>query len=390
MRILLAVAALAALVVAPARAQVVGEQRLAVRLVTWGPEPVALADARAVVAATDGYIRANSFGRTWLNADVAGWLRALPARPAGCDTQGIDAAVRRAEPGLAAYPRVAYLLPPIDCPWGGAYFPPGVWMLGRITVELLAHELGHNYGVTEEGPAWVCAAGSCEVESYGDPFSVMGHGSGHFGAYEKYVFGWIERVRAGASGRVTIARIDVASDRPHALHVLAGGEEYWLEVRPETPGLVVHGGPALVDPAARSRFPQRNLLLAAGVPRFAVPGAFEVSVAAQGAEEATLDLRWTDRTRPSRPRLTVAGRGRLVTLRFPATDAGSGIASYELAVDGRRRARLETVQELGRTLGGRDPELELRLAPGRRRVSVVAVDRAGNRSPAAVRTVRVR
>jgi hypothetical protein len=299
MRILLAVAALAALVAAPARAQVVGEQRLAVRLVTWGPESVALADARAVVAETDAYIRANSFGRTWLSADVAGWLHALPARPASCDTQGIDAAVRRAEPGLAAYPRVAYLLPQIDCPWGGAYFPPGVWMLGRITVELLAHELGHNYGVTEEGPAWVCAGGSCEVESYADPFSVMGHGSGHFGAYEKYVFGWID-------------------------------------------------------------------------------------------EGATLDFRWTDRTRPSRPRLAVAGRGRVVTLRFPAADAGSGVAAYDVSVDGRRRARLETVQELGRVLGGRDPELELRLAPGRRRIAVVAVDRAGNRSPAATRVVRVR
>ena len=48
------------------------------------------------------------------------------------------------------------------------------------------------------------------------------------------------------------------------------------------------------------------------------------------------------------------------------------------------------LEELGRALGGRDPELELRLAPGTRRIAVVAVDRAGNRSTAATRRVRVR
>ena len=171
--VLLAVATLTELLPGTAHADVVGEQRLAVRLVTWGPEPVTLADARTAVAETDAFIRANSFGRTWLNADVAGWLHALPAQPV-CDTQAIDAAVKVVEPGLSGYPRVAYLLPRIDCPWGGAYFPPGVWMLGEITKNLLAHELGHNYGVTEEGPAWVCDGG-CHAQNYADPYSVLGN-----------------------------------------------------------------------------------------------------------------------------------------------------------------------------------------------------------------------
>ena len=219
----------------------------------------------------------------------------------------------------------------------------------------------------------------------------MGHGSGHFNAYEKYVFGWIDRVRPGPrGGDVTIARIDVASTRPHALYVLAGAEEYWVEYRPESAGPVVHAGSSLVDPAARSRYPRKNLLLPAGGSRFAVPGAFEVMLDARpGATEARLAFRWTDRTRPERPRLTLTRSGRTLLLRFPATDRGSGVDAFEVAVDGRRRARIVTVQELGRTLGGRDPELALRVRRGVHRVSVVAIDRAGNRSAAASRTVRV-
>jgi RNA polymerase sigma factor (sigma-70 family) len=147
MRILLALAALAMLLAALARADVLGERRLAVRLVTWGPEPVTLADAQEAVAETDAFIRANSFGKTWLSADVAGWT-----------------------------------------------------------------------------------------------------------------FGWIDRAGPDLSdGDVTIARIDLPSAGPHALYVLAGAEEYWIEYRPESTSPVVHAGPSLIDPAARSRFPQKNL-----------------------------------------------------------------------------------------------------------------------------------
>jgi hypothetical protein len=69
----------------------------------------------------------------------------------------------------------------------------------------------------------------------------MGYGSGHFNSYEKYTFGWIERAGPGfRDGEVEIARIDVSSARPHALDVLAGAEEYWVEYRPKSAAPVVH------------------------------------------------------------------------------------------------------------------------------------------------------
>jgi hypothetical protein len=49
-------------------------------------------------------------------------------------------------------------------------------------------------------------------------------------------------------------------------------------------------------------------------------------------EQATLRFRWTDGTRPSRPRLDAITSGRWVTLTFPATDTGSGVDRYEVSV----------------------------------------------------------
>ena len=148
----------------------------------------------------------------------------------------------------------------MDCPWGGAYYPPGVWMLGKISKDLFAHELGHNYGVREEGPAWICGA-RCRAENYASPYSVMGHGSGHFNAFEKWRFGWISREGpALVNGEYRIARIDRPSELPHALYVVSGADEYWIEYRPEVPWPVVHAG-ANDARATPSRFPQRNLLL---------------------------------------------------------------------------------------------------------------------------------
>ena len=62
-----------------------------------------------------------------------------------------------------------------------------------------------------------------------------------------------------------------------------------------------------------------------------------------------------------------------------------------MRLDGRLRRTVPTVRSLGSLLGTVDPETVVsRVGPGRHRVSVVAVDRAGNRSLAATREFRVR
>jgi hypothetical protein len=392
--LLAAVLAAALALLAPAasaqlEAGVAGEQRILLVLVTWGPEPLSVAEARAAAAETEDYVREASFGRASLSVDVRGWAHVLPRRPNGCDVGGIHGAVQAAL-DLTGYDLVGYLLPRIDCPWTGAYYPPGVWMLDEISKNLFAHELGHNWGVREEGAAWICG-GRCRAQNYASPYSVMGHGSGHFNAFEKWRYGWIERVGPGlASGEYEIARIDRASAKPHALYLLAGPNEYWIEYRPEASWPVVHAGASTVR-VSPSRFPQRNLLLA-GVRsnRFAVAGAFEVVMTRAGADGATLRLRWTDRTRPARPRLVATVARRVVTLRFPATDTGSGVERYELTIGSVGRLTLPTSQLVGRELTAVDASHIARLPRGAHRVTVTAVDRAGNRSRPASVSVRVR
>lgn len=373
---------------APSQQAPVGVQRIAVVLATWGPRPVTVEEARAAIAETDAFIRAASFGRTSLDVELIGWVDALPARPVGCNTSEIHSTIQRSV-DLGGYDLGAYVLPRIDCPWIGAFPPPGVWMLGEISMRLFAHELGHNYGIREEGPAWRCSAG-CRAENYESPYSVMGHGSGHFSAYEKFKAGWIEHSGVPPrSGDYAIARIDRQSSLPHALYVLTANDEHWIEYRPEVDWPVVYAGPSGL-PGARSRYPGRNLLLESARGRtFSVPGAFSVELAAADGERATFRFRWTDRTGPSRPRVQTRVRGRSVTLRFAADDVGSGVERFELRIDGRLRGSVRTTEVVRREVLSRDPALTVRVGRGMHGLVAVAVDRAGNRSPRAVQRLRI-
>ena len=398
----------------PAPAAVLGEQRVLIVLATWGPEPYSQATARAALDEAAAYMRSVSFGRTWIVGEVTPWLRPLTARPA-CELQRISDAALAAARALgydtARYTTLGIAVPRIDCFWTGAYFPPGIWMNGEMNRHLIAHELGHTYGVSEEGPAWVCTPG-CHSEPYGNPFSVMGHGLSDFGAWEKVEFGWIDRARvavAERAGSFRLGAIDRPSGDPYALRVFAGGDEYWFEYRspsplwaygaPEaSPGLVVYGGSNGLGEAGR--FPGRNYVIADPVRRgrpsvrtgetFAVPGAFAVTVASTRAEGVDLRFRWADRARPAPPRaLRSLRRGRRLLVRWRrGAERGSGIAAHEISVDGRRPTRVAAARSAAGFLVRNDDRATLQVPSGRHRLSVVAVDRAGNRSRPARLIVR--
>src|SRR5262245_13733852 len=150
---------------AGASAATLGEQRVLLMLTTWGPEPFAPAAVRAELDEAGAYVRRSSFGKTWLVGEVTPWLHALNARPR-CDTNAISAAAQAAAAGagyqLGRYTTLGIVLPRVDaCPWGGSYYPPGIWLNGFDDREVIVHELGHTYGVPEEGFAWTCAPGRC-------------------------------------------------------------------------------------------------------------------------------------------------------------------------------------------------------------------------------------
>ena len=65
--------------------------------------------------------------------------------------QSAQSAAQAAGYDLARYTTVGIAMAHLDaCPWGGAYFPPGIWLNGRHDRHVIAHELGHTYGVSEK------------------------------------------------------------------------------------------------------------------------------------------------------------------------------------------------------------------------------------------------
>jgi hypothetical protein len=396
---------------AGASAATIGEQRVLLILTTWGPEPYAPAAIRAELDQAAAYMRSASFGKTWLTGDVTPWLHALASKP-GCNTaviaQTAQSAAQAAGYDLARYTTVGVAMAHLDaCPWGGAYFPPGIWLNGRHDRHVIAHELGHTYGISEEGSAWICDPG-CHAQPYMNPFSVMGHGWSDFGAWEKHAFGWLDRVAEPAS-RLTIGAIDRPSTDPQALRVLAAGDEYWFEYRPpapvwdyesddSAPGVVIHAGSnGLGQP---SRYSGRNFLLYNPVGRgrpsvqpgetFSVRGVFAVRVESATADSAELAFRWADRTRPAKPKILSARirSGRLFVRWRRGPERGSGVAAHEVFVDGRRAGRVPAVRTVANLLVVTDDRLAVRVGRGRHRLQVVALDRAGNRSRPAGRIVR--
>jgi hypothetical protein len=243
---------------------------------------------------------------------------------------------------------------------------------------------------------------------YGDPYDVMGHGPGQYNAWEKFTVGWLTNVvRPGAAGVFSVDQLERPSSLPQALVVTTARNEYWFDHReallqdaflagsPLADGLFVHVG-RMENPGLPSDYPEQNILLPnpAGRGRdallpgdsFAERGAFELTLLAHSETHVDVRFRWTDRTRPARPRgIDIERRGRAIAVSWePSFDRGSGVERYQLSIDGRRAASVTSDFRVGTQAVVRAGRR------GRHVVAVVAVDRAGNRSPAALRTVVVR
>jgi hypothetical protein len=393
----LAACALAAWAAPGASAAFSGEQRLLVMRITWGPEPFPDATVQDVVfSQTDAFMRASSFGKTWIVGEQTPWLHALSVEPV-CDTRLIAEAGRtaaeRAGYDLTRYNRYAFLFPRVTCWWSGLGGGDTIFLNGQLSRKLVAHELGHTYGLGH-AKSWDCVG-----RSY-----TMGGGQGDFNAFEKTQLGWItSTLTAAQDGLYTIDRPDRSSTLPQALVVETARTDYWFENRqedvPSFSGLLSTGVLVRVDgrpdaaPEVRT-LPEVTLLLpnAAGPGRaalqpgqtFGVPGTFAVTVETELDGRAALRFRWADRTAPAAPKILtpaprVARRGALEVTWSQAAETGSGVAGYEVSLDGAPAMLVQPGFALSPLARFRMPRR------GAHRVTVRAVDRAGNRGKAAVR-----
>jgi hypothetical protein len=387
---------------------VLGPQRILVALVTWGPQPFARDDVRRIVfEQVNAFYRTTSYGKVSLTGDVTPWLHAFDV-PVACNlpqvrAQGL-AAASAAGYDAAKYDRIVFIHPEQNCPWSGVTTAATVYLNGAVTPYLVAHELGHSFGLGHANLT-DCKHHGCGALEYGDPYDTMGTGFGDFSAKAKFGLGWLTNVtRPTKNGTYVVAPIERASSLPQALVVTTGNDQYWIEYR---------GMPAQNDDGAQtagagviirvSPSPDLNDFGSTGIPDlllsnpdgrhrpelrhgevFVDEGAFKLDVLRASGGRARLRFRWTDATAPRTPRFTAALVGGRVQVTLDSThEGGSGVARYAITLD--RGAPL--------SIGGVDAtDAPIQIGkplPGTHTVKVVVIDRAGNRSHAAVRSLKV-
>ncbi len=223
--------------------------------------------AEALNVATSDSILDQSYGKTWIEAEVSATTVRLPQPSTGylpnsttdLYNDAIDAYEAIAGAGaLSGYDIIGVHFPWISMQSGTVTFSglaggSRQWLQGTSNPNTIIHEFGHNYGIGHAS-FWDTAGaspptGAGSSSEYGDSFDIMGSGpdpEGHFHMQAKERLDWLEGgqwadIDKAGSGSFRVYRFDHPDTTgvPRGLRAsksAAADEFYWLGYRPGIPG----------------------------------------------------------------------------------------------------------------------------------------------------------
>ncbi|HCH3990438.1 TPA: cadherin-like domain-containing protein [Vibrio parahaemolyticus] len=186
----------------------IGQQDTLVMLLNFkenpNDQPITSEEAHALVfGEVNDFYQENSYGKTWLNGQVAGWYT-LPVSNQVCDYPSVQAEADKMARAdgvvLEDYQRIIYIMTQSGCAGGGSAttgktFPSRAYIDGTLSARVIAHEFGHNLGLSH-AKALDCGDASvsnnCSAIEYGDSYDVMGTPDmGYINTYYKERMGWL-------------------------------------------------------------------------------------------------------------------------------------------------------------------------------------------------------
>jgi hypothetical protein len=188
-----------------------------------------------------------SFGLTTQTGSITPWLTVPSNKPStSCDpftgSNQASGLAKAAGFDPTKYDLQVYVFPRISkCGWAGlgSVGGAGAWINQALSTYVVAHELGHNYGLLHAHSrdcGSVSIGPTCTESEYGDPFDTMGNGNRQFNAFHKFQLDWFPNTGSVATlstggATYTLSPIESLSGL-RAVQVLTSvNRTYWIEFR---------------------------------------------------------------------------------------------------------------------------------------------------------------
>jgi hypothetical protein len=250
--------------VAAALSNTFGEQKTAVILVSFKDKPTLSSttptQAQNVMfgpgSSVTNFYKENSYQQTWLAGDIYGPYVIPMNSKDPCYTMDIENYAKQAAANqvgsakIDSYKRFVFAFPGNTCPWWGlgtiAGYPSRAWINGTFNAEVVAHEMGHGFGLyhshaLECGSKAIGTLGTdCSNIEYGDTLDTMAMATPlrHFNAVQKERLGWLNYgnsppvVDVQSSGVYSIDPYESPGTNPKAIKVrTSSGSYYYVEYR---------------------------------------------------------------------------------------------------------------------------------------------------------------